>query len=841
MRVASIAVGIVDYRDPRLVASSARLEFAAEDARAFHRYAVAAWPEPEHVHLLIVDAEATSSALDDAFSRIAASGTFDLFLLYLSGHGETDQQWGWFCLADADSGSPSLTGATLDRLLATLTADRTFLVADYCFAEASLSGSGFFGALGPDLARLFIASARRSQKAWEDGELKRSILSDVLLRSLASTSPLADRDGTVDAARLLPYLREQVPLEAASRKRGAIQEPVTGGTAAAEIRLPTVSASDIRRPLTIAQALRSRLRQILLVTAATTVAAWMILDLLIFHLAVAPDGAIEVRPGPAALYGFAPFHLGQRIDTGFTAADLSRRDPEAFRRLARGSERGFTTRKDKDRLGSWLARLESALLPAKRAQAAMLVRGRTPRLEQTSDPPPLEEAAFLATVSKEGRRSVADRIYAAPAPAGVHCGRPVAQQIDFGLLDIPSEIFARDLAWRAFRIDDRRFSGELNELVKPVAYRLLSATTSETAAADMEGLAAAAAMAKAPGGRLQRLTGWCEGAPASLLRALLGATPDRAAAEAALVADLPKGELPRGADWPREEALAIAALSALVQRSRVRPQTVEAIVSSFVSSGETLGNITALNRLLAITAEHQELPPSFRRRLLAVAREKADELQGIVAISLVARNWKHLQGPEIRATRIWLNVHGADNTMSSELHEALGNFSQIAPLRPVEIGWLADRLSPHSWLPPATTSLRGETVITVSDAEAAVALAKVGTKQRLPKEIANRLRTVAASRLDISDRDTLLGALAIASSRAGDTIAEDVIRDIRNAKGSALMRSLAVDTAAARLKAATPGVRDRSLDLLVRRWHRSRAPEERYALGSIIGKAASRG
>ena len=338
MRVASLAVGIVDYRDARLSASLAKLQFAAEDARAFHRYAAAAWPGPEHLHLLIVDAEAGDQGVEDAFRAVAAAGDLDLFLLYLSGHGETGEHGGWFCLADARSGSPSLDSARLDRLLSTLSAVRTFVVADYCFAEASLSGSNFFSTLGPSLARLFVASARRSQKAWEDDGLKRSILSDILLRSLASTSPLADREGMVEVgAQLLPYRREQVPLEAASRKRGAVQEPVEGGVAAAPIRLPTVSARDMRRPLTVTQALRARLRKILGGIALAIVGGWLVLDLLLFHLALGPAGAIEVRPGPAALYSLAPFHIGRQIDTGFTATDLSRGDQAAFRRLSRGA------------------------------------------------------------------------------------------------------------------------------------------------------------------------------------------------------------------------------------------------------------------------------------------------------------------------------------------------------------------------------------------------------------------------------------------------------------------------------------------------------------------------
>jgi hypothetical protein len=209
MPVASVALGIVAYSDARLASDQARLHFAADDARAFHRYVTTAWNEDEGLHLCLTDQEATTDALERAIGQLAAAGPLDLFLLYLSGHGEIRANEGWFCLADAATGEPSLTIAELDRLLATIDAGQVLVIADYCYSEASLAGSRFFAALDGDSARIFVASARSSQKAWEDTDLKRSILSDVLLKALASGSPLSERDGTVDVeTKLIPHLRE---------------------------------------------------------------------------------------------------------------------------------------------------------------------------------------------------------------------------------------------------------------------------------------------------------------------------------------------------------------------------------------------------------------------------------------------------------------------------------------------------------------------------------------------------------------------------------------------------------------------------------------------------------
>jgi hypothetical protein len=842
MRVASLSLGIVAYTDARLATSSAKLQFAADDARVFHRYARAAWPGEDGLHLLLNDGEATAASVARAFSEIAASSPYELFLLYMSGHGEAVPEGGWFYLADAVSGSPSLTRAELDGLLEGIVAEEVLVVADYCHAEASLAGSAFFGSLRGTSARFFIASARTSQKAWEDDALERSILSDLLLRGLASTSPLADRDGTLDVeTQLVPFLREQVPLEAASRKRGAVQEPVFGGVGVTGIRLPTVSATDMRRTMTIAQTLRARLRRIIGIGAAASLGAWLILDLLFFHLAAGPAGEIRVRPGLAALYQLAPFHLGTEIDTGFSAADLKAGDQDAFRRLSRGEEIGLATHKDRDRLSTWLAILEPSLNGRARRRALMLARGTLPRHEASSDPPPIREAAFLALAAGASRRAVADALYPAPPPADLDCNRPTAQQIDFGLLDIPSEPFARDLAWRALRIDHSRHAGELAELVKPVSYRIASGR-SAVAAADLEALAAAVdEIAQGPGLVMPQLSGWCENPAAALVRALAGAPREQIAAQAALTAALPRMELEPGAEWPAREAAAIAALNALSSRIRLHPDTVNAIASSFATSGEALGLDTPLNRLLLTTALHQPLPTQVRATLFRTARAAADPsaFEALAAFRLLARNSRFLTASELKTMRVWLDRFGPQNRTISEFHEALGNLAWVIQLGPEEIGWLAARLSPDSWLPPATVSYRGETVIAASDAEAAIALGKVAQRQQLPEETMKRLRTIAANRRDLPERAMLLRGLAGPRGAQRDAPAA-ILDDVRAAKGSALMRSLAIDVAVERLSALPPAETGEALLALLDIWKRLRAPEDKMAIATIIG-AASRG
>lgn len=831
MRVASIALGIVAYPDPRLNSSQARLHFAVEDALAFHRYVTTAWSGDQDRHLYLMDQEADRNGIQQAIGTVAASGPLDLFLLYLSGHGEVRAHEGWFCLADAVSGEPSLTSSEIDRLLSTIDSGQVLVIADYCYAEASMAGSHFFAALEGRSARIYIASARSSQKAWEDTELKRSILSDVLLKAMASGSPLAERDGTVDVeTRLIPHLREQVPLEAAVRKRGTVQEPVTGGSSSGPIRLPTVAARDMRRNLSISDTLRMRLRRILAVGAIAVLAAWMISDLLAYHLALGSNGAILIRPGLAALYGLPPIHLGREVDTGFAVQDLSPRDQDAFRRLSRGSDFGFTTRTDRDGLALWLAQLEPALKSSSAARARMLARADIPQMEG-DDPPPVWEAAFVAYANATAPRSIADRIYPAPHPVGVDCGRPVGEQQDFTLLDVPPDVFARDLVWRALRIEDARHQSEIIQLVTAVVYRGAHAEQAAEVGQDIEALAAAAALLTSRSWPLlPNLGGWCEGAPAALVRALIGDDRTRAGAEAALIAGLPSAPSLPGEDLPYPQMASVAALTALVSRGPLRDRTVEEIVASFESSGEPLGLDTPLNGLLFETAAYESLPQHFRARIFELLeREEGDAIEGF---RLLARNSNYLTSAERSALRIWLDREGEANRTLSALHEGLGYLALVMPLRPEEIAWLEARLSPYSWLPRQTVSYRGETIISASDGEAAVALARVNQRQPLDREVIERILTIAAHRTDLEERSAMLRGLGFTMER----LDREIVGELSSQKTSATVRKLYIDVAVEQLRVIPPGDRARLLSSLFQQWQRSRAPEMRLSLGEIIGR-----
>jgi len=381
MRCASLSIGIVDYHDPNYTASDMRLRYARGDAEAFHRYVSLGWPlGAESGHFLLCDREATMGSVRDAFDAISASGPFDLFFLYLSGHGEIAADGsGWFCLADALPGQPSFDGAAIDRCLSAIGADYLIVFIDCCHAEAVITGSRSSAVRTDRRAHVVAASCRADQRAWEDDSLKRSVFSDILLRGLSTDSPIADTRGQVDVqARLLPHLRDQAPIAASALKRGQDQDPVTSGFMSGPLTLPVVSTKSLGRPLTVPEAIRAGVRRFLVASLVTIVVALIAGDALIFHIAVDPAGELLVRPGLPMTYAALPFHLIPTFDTGLSVRDFEARNSKNDKLLAAvasGSLWGVATHRDGHGLKTWLEPLMPALRPSVRKRLAAVRLG----------------------------------------------------------------------------------------------------------------------------------------------------------------------------------------------------------------------------------------------------------------------------------------------------------------------------------------------------------------------------------------------------------------------------------------------------------------------------------
>ena len=134
----AIVVGIGAYRYDR--AQFPLLEYASNDADEIVRYLTTCWLNSDDIELFrIKEEQATLAALSEVFATIERQGPYDLQLLFLSGHGLVNAERTGFVMQPC-SGSTSvslLDSSTLDRLLGSVTAKRTILILDCCYAKVS--------------------------------------------------------------------------------------------------------------------------------------------------------------------------------------------------------------------------------------------------------------------------------------------------------------------------------------------------------------------------------------------------------------------------------------------------------------------------------------------------------------------------------------------------------------------------------------------------------------------------------------------------------------------------------------------------------------------------------
>ena len=455
MHIASLCIGIVDYQHPAYGSSATRLRFANSDARAFSDYLKTAsgGRDAAREHTLLLDEAAFLVNAQQALTELAERGEVELFVLYLAGHGERgDEQGGWFCLADAIPSARSLDGARLEQLLSAVRAQSVLVVVDCCHAEALLGGMRYFTSLDGGRARLFVASARTNQLAWEDAELQRSVLSDVFLRACSTASPIQSSAGSVRIeSALFPYLREQVPLLASAQKHGSIQEPVTGGTARAEVDLPVVDSKSFGRALTIAQTVRARLRQVLVKGTLALVLLLVGVEMLAYHVTADSAGRILVRPGLPLSHAFMPVALVKEVDTGVRVEDLSSRSQGDTSAIAQSNLWGLASHLDARGVRPWFSRTASLLKTPTRVRSEILAVATEPTPLPEDSRPPIEQALFLSLLRNESPASVALKLYASTGSDLVECVPGRTRKFDFTILNVPSAPYALDLWWQCWR------------------------------------------------------------------------------------------------------------------------------------------------------------------------------------------------------------------------------------------------------------------------------------------------------------------------------------------------------------------------------------------------------
>lgn len=342
--VGALIVGIGAYRYSRRDQFSPLL-YADADAIAIEHYVRTCWGDKAHI-VRVPESEATHAGIESGFTTLAARGPYELQLFFFSGHGLVDATHAGLLLQpDPGEGTYRLVEAmTLDRLMASVKAKRTIAIIDCCYAEGVVRRMNFFTGLGGDMARLYVASSRETQRTWEDDRAGHGIFTAHLL-DLVNTGSSAQLSGMRDRldvdGELFPILCEQVPLYVLANKN-EIQEPVKGGVASAAVKLPVVRAARrLQERTALGTALR-RVRQIGLSMLGVTAVMLLFAYSMLYYIEPDSDGSLSLRRGTRWLEPVFRILPTTRVDTGIGPDALSS-NPAASRNLTGGYSTGIWT------------------------------------------------------------------------------------------------------------------------------------------------------------------------------------------------------------------------------------------------------------------------------------------------------------------------------------------------------------------------------------------------------------------------------------------------------------------------------------------------------------------
>lgn len=852
MHLGSLCIGIVDYEHPAYGSSSRRLRFATSDARAFCDYlkSASAGTDGARSHALLLDRDAT---LPNALARLAeltAVGEFDLFVLYLAGHGERgDSNGGWFCLADSSPNSRSLDASALERVLNAVSAHSVLVVVDCCHAEALLGGMRYFSTLTQEKARLFVASARRDQLAWEDTRLKRSVLSDVFLRACSTASPIQSTFGKVQIeSRLFPYLREQVPLLAAAQKQGSVQEPVTGGTSRSEVELPVVDSKSFGRALTIAQTVRERLRQVLVRGTLAVVATLVLVQMLTYHLAADSAGRILVRPGLPLTHALVPAILSGEVDTGLRVDQLDR-DQDDASAIAESRLWGLSSHLSDSGIRPWFSQVAQRLATSSRVRVQTLAAAAETSLLPADSRPPLDQVLFLSQLRRERPAVSAATLYEPRENDVIECTPGRTRKLDFSLLSVPPAPYARDLWWQGLIAtgDALRTDEAVRSQVQNTAYRSREAKELDDVIADIHSLAISLASIRrtphspdALRSALIPLLGTPCRSHAALALRLLGLSVDSEQLEKPLVRDVLSFDREKQGDLPNaEQTTAAHALAQMAGASPLQRSTIEALASALVDTDPQLDRPTLPRTVLATVASVQPLPRSLIDHLVArlEAPERQHEFGHLAALNLLSRNLPHLPPDAAKRVGVWLDSNAQRLHAMSDVHSAAGFLlaHDSAP-RTRLVQLLVNQLSPDTYFPSPALGYRGELTLYATGDAAAIALGRTLQSRSLPEDLIDRLSRFAIGRPEAQDRQVVVDGLA-KHWYATTPTPEAIHVRLAGARDDARKRGLEVEAACSRLLGVASGTRDGVRDGLLGLWKSETEPEVRVALATVVARS----
>jgi WD40 repeat protein len=228
-----LAVGVSRYDDPSIPS----LKYAANDARGI----IGAFKAQEgkrygKVNAFLIadgaDKEPTAANILDGMDFLQNAKPNDVMILFISGHGETDNQGNYFFvpkdIAFTAAGSPQrsriIPNSALQDVLSWPGQKLVFI--DSCYS-AGLTGKQVSGADTyqlinslKDNAPVVFTSSSGNQKSWEWDPGKYGLFTYVLLEGLQGKADM-DKDGKIRIEELGQYLKTTVP----GMKTPDIQQP----------------------------------------------------------------------------------------------------------------------------------------------------------------------------------------------------------------------------------------------------------------------------------------------------------------------------------------------------------------------------------------------------------------------------------------------------------------------------------------------------------------------------------------------------------------------------------------------------------------------------------------
>lgn len=320
-KVLTLCVGISGYDRRLLEPGEQPLEYLGSGAQQLSDIFRRAWASEGSRHLVKTGADATLSHVTASIE--AEKGSYDLFVLYLGGHGRLKDGEFQFLFAPEATGKHLASSGDIDAIMRLVDAKHALLFLDACHAARYIEQTNFFRSVGADRARVCLASSLPDQSSWEDSYFKRSLFAEGVIKALTVPSEAALSTGPKRVEFAFDEISGDVVRHAFALKRSARQEPAMGGALTVPLWLPiTIRPVAGREAMTTYQTLLRRSRQIAVAAAVLAVIAACGVSAATWRPALNGSGLVEIRPGPKWL---SPMNVGPwrlRVETEASIADL---------------------------------------------------------------------------------------------------------------------------------------------------------------------------------------------------------------------------------------------------------------------------------------------------------------------------------------------------------------------------------------------------------------------------------------------------------------------------------------------------------------------------------------